>query len=418
MNYKKVYDLKYVDASEHEKEIQAKYGPSFIDNHIIDVNYESKTITSFEFNSPNPCVILDRDVYISGKFNFSLKVKISEEDARRMEGEPVLGFGKDFFLCDYPLNSMFRWSTVKIGDVSYTSNLFNGLLCSWLLTLQNNNEEEFNFCGPNQTLFHSLDKSYTDSLGEKILLNNRVPVISATKTEYEIYFYFKTKEKLLINPFIADDYNDQTDANQGIANFKNLIVNLSYKEDFSDIIRYYGEGRHVSDIKFIKTIHQPKLHITNQIPHSSLKLPDKCVYEHPSVYVLYKELPIDPLDKYKFSFSNKVIPYKMEIYLKKKSSETREGKYFMPIEELSLDMGYIKTDIVNTLSYSTPIIIMPGIDIPLQHNEFPNKSQNININITVKPVTDKPYDGVLYVKIFTLERLITTEDDDMCIKGY
>lgn len=479
MNYKSVYFPKYINSDIDEVRIEK--GPSSISYHHIPLLCLHNRSMLFKFKPSTPDSIINRDIHISSDCIISMKVNLVGTMSE-LNGTPVVEFGKDITLCPLPLNSLIKKTTVKINDccISHPHSIHNELLLlkkdepytcpsetdkvaiyrnmHAFNNLPNRYYNDIVFCYPDGSELPNCNTIYVDSLGEEIYVMDGIPVIGNEKTVYDIYFKFKSREKLMSSPFISDGNVKYKNSGLGMYNVDNLEISLALKDDVSRIIRSLYLNKTIKNVKILNnnSFMNTSLDITTMIPHASIDVPPRSIskYVEISRYKSYSGIKVFPGETFRLMLDNITLPrfpYKIMIYIKKKSYKNYEGEYYFPITNVSIDIGsnfnslkelsqeqlycmskknglnigwesfrgYRKYNNRTVQLTSGPVIVMPGKDFSLKHNEALNMGENTNFGIIVEAkniATINQY-IVLHVVFFNENTLVSQDKNSIIIKS-
>ena len=405
---------------------------------------------TFQLTSPSENVFIDRAIDWTATVALTLSVDVGGTPTT---GLPVLRFGLDCALCQFPLNSLVSTMTATINDTTVSTNNSDTLYevlrltdsaanravrtCPYMADnyasyndgyLTNNTPLNAYGSGfgndyvPNGSYNNVFFTNSTGAIltgtgtyttnGVTVDYTDGVPVITTGVTTYPIHIIFTSTEKICLSPFIYADSENDT----GLFSIQNIsfVMNLqspSLTANSGRIIRSTtGNDRDITAISFNNTttsaspITNARINCVFCTPSLSLPLPSKSL-------VPWFEFP-----RYNTRFTNAIaskdtallasqtitlsaIPDFLIIYCKPRVyADSTDADYYYPIQKISINFDNY-SGLMS--AHTTPMIYSASSKNGLQvdYQQFTGEAKTTglitnvggyNVALTGSPIVIKP----------------------------
>ena len=263
---------------QHRPKFAVYKGALSITNSPFNAIAASSSQLTFNIQVPSLNVFLDREVELTGEPNMRCSVAIPAGQAVQPTHPAVLTFGQDCALPAFPLHQMMNTLTATINDTTSTINVSDVLYEVLRMVDMKRNRlqrtcptmldkyQQYNYAvgAINNSLasywdgtdydnmpngsFHSVvwtdaagaelqgSGTYNDGVGV-VNIRNGVPVLTDSgvygggaatgvyQTTYNLFYRYKSTEKLVLSPFIFSEIHGNETALFGINNIQ-LVVNI------------------------------------------------------------------------------------------------------------------------------------------------------------------------------------------------
>jgi hypothetical protein len=362
-----------------------KKGPADRTFQSFNANSASSSSINFTINPPSESTVVDRDVIITSKINFQIKIGDSQASPANVPpGESIWNYGLSESLQSFPLNRLMTNSTLSCNNVSISVNnsdvlpgllrclpkefmqKYYGLTSTYLDNYaylpdcpgrSNNPLADYGGAGYNDFLLprgvQNISYIIPDGAGNLAGINRydatglRIddsPVSTAVTDYWIIGLQVKIAEPLFISPLLFGDPKFNHAGMLGINNLQLVLsVDSQMKRFFSSANSSVESGRYNLSFKASNPFEDMQLQLTFLTAPLPMVLPPKSVLPFMS-YVPYVTQTSSSIAQGASDTLNinslqlEVIPDKFIVYVRQKLADqsVRSADSFLEIEKVSI----------------------------------------------------------------------------------
>ena len=348
---------------QQEPSYQIQQGSGSVSYNKYAPTSASTSSLAFNVTPPTEDIITDRQLKYDGSFDLKTTVNVVAKDANgdvittdltdaNYKNKPIMTFGFNSTLTDYPLNHVFDNTQIQINNASLNNKSGDNFnILKWMMNdakdglqkgtpsrlemyqnysgsavYQNSNMqgisqadvrqappngsfEGVRFCDPNGNVLVG-DNTYTSTNGV-VAYRNGVPVTSdaaglttgvvALKKVYDIFIKVSVVERAFISPFIFNESHDEQTGLYGIRQL-NISHNLKAPTDLIKIDKRSVLSTVGNNKLYLDTLNTSFLNVN---PWQTMRL--NMTFRTPSIYETPPKINIVPYNEYQTAKTTRVV---------------------------------------------------------------------------------------------------------------